>query len=80
MMSNGALLRIREITFGMLAITSIQTIVVHEPRLLASINTSIQWHLHHGVALHKASEAVVHAFFDILDAQIIDAKKLIQGK
>lgn len=80
MMSNGALLRIGETVFGMLAISSIQTIVVHVPQLLASLNTSIQWHLHHGVALHMASEAVVNAFFEILDSKVVETKKQLQAK
>lgn len=70
MMSNGALMHIGETRFGMLAISSIQTIVVHQPDLLHSLSTSINWHMHHGTVLHEASDAEIERFFNALGQRI----------
>jgi hypothetical protein len=78
MMSNGALMRIDKTRFGMLAVSSIQTLILHHPMLLNSIETSVHWHMRHGTVLHEADDATLAGIFSHYESQISGAEKLLK--
>lgn len=78
MMSNGAFLRFAEARLAMMAISTIQTIVVREAQLLDSLQASFDFQLRHGKSLTSSSVSEIEAFFDGLLARIEDLKNELE--
>lgn len=79
MMSNGALMHIGEHSFGMLSISSIQTLIIHHPVLLQSLKTSISWHLANGTLLHNSSQDVISEFYSKMSGKLTETRADIKS-
>jgi len=77
MMSNGAFMKFGKVKSAMMAISTIQTIVVHDKSLLTSLETSFKYQLKHGKSLVNSSVADIEYFFDGLLSKVEKTEGLI---